>query len=816
MAEQENTAPTQKITVDWSRLSDADLIAYTEGNYGAMTDRGLNIVTGQEPQSLTAKITDTAGTAVDAVANVGRDIYDWTRGAKVSYPNLPIMGQGISVSDLNLPAADQARMMTLIGTTLDPDRLAAGIVEIIPNAQTMKDEFGNVVANVPVKNDKGEMLGYKSFYPNPRGLDVPTAMQLAGVTAAAPVIEAGAAALGVPTTFGLRMGATALTEAAGAEALSATAAGESIAPRPIAEGGVYGSAFYGLGKLFKGIGGKIADMFTSSPARVIDRNAELTDEAKNYLKSVGIDPDEVQVNVYADLERLIRQGGIPDEALAQMQAQGLPVPITLTKGQVTGDMEQQLFEDLAAKGVYGEDAKTIVVQAMEAQEQAVKANIDEMQRIIAGGGPTVGRGEGAERVQKALVDAKAAARDRANQLYTDARNAGAAYLDPQVASTFGEEVSSTLRRNYNERSAPVTYGILEDLDQAFRNGVSLDDIEAIRTQLTNQAANISSDGRAAREAVQLLDDKLYDMAEQNLLYGNNEAVGLWAKAIKNYRQYNNRWESRRGILSKLTKQEIMDGPLVLSVAPEAAAKTILASTFSGLISSGEAVRTLRTLKASLPRVEWDLLRQDAFMLIADGLVSNSTGRVANTFGREWRTARTRNPRLLTTLFTPEEMRMMNSLAETVTRMTTTEKNRSNSGAAIGSMLGNLFRSMGATDVGRMAGQFFGQVGVRRLYAEPRARAAIEGGATRAPTTLDRLILGGGVGAGSTPEVEEDVEVTLPPQARVAPPAPQTRGVPMLETPAEAPAPEVAETPTGPASPSSREMLQQLFPTDFIA
>ena len=69
-------------------------------------------------------------------------------------------------------------------------------------------------------------------------------------------------------------------------------------------------------------------MFTSSPARVIDRNAELTNEAKNYLKSVGIDPDEVQVNVYEDLERLIRQGGIPDEALAQMQAQGLPVPVT--------------------------------------------------------------------------------------------------------------------------------------------------------------------------------------------------------------------------------------------------------------------------------------------------------------------------------------------------------------------------------------------------------------------------------------------------------------------------------------------------------
>jgi len=802
----ENSGDTE-VTVDWTRFSDSDLEALTQGRLSDMSDRGLEKVTGQEPESLTAKIVNTGEKVADAVGNIGRDIADWTRGAKVSYPNLPIMGQGIGVRDLNLSATDSARMMTLIGTTLDPDRLAAGIVEIIPNAQTLKDEFGNVIANVPVKDDQGKMLGYKSFYPNPRGLDIPTATQLAGVTAMAPAVETGLAALGVPTTFGLRVAGTAATEGAVGEVASATSAGESISPRPIAEGGVWGSAFYGLGRFFKGMGGKIADMFAESPARVIDRNAELTPEAVTYLKSVGIDPEEVQVNVYADLERLIRQGGIPDEALAQMKAQGLPVPVTLTKGQISGDMEQQLFEDLASKGVYGEDAKTIVVQAMEAQEKAVQGNIDEMQRIIAGGGPVVGRGEGGQQVQQALVSARQAAKERADNLYTNARQAGAAYLDPQTASSYGEEITGLLRKNFNERSAPVTYGILDDLDEAFKNGASLDDVQAIRTQLSNQAANISSDGRAAREAVQQLDQKLYDMAEQNLLYGDNELVGLWANAIKNYKQYKNLWESRGGILNKLTKQEVMDGPVVLSVAPEAAAKAILGSTFSGLINKPEAVRIVRTLKEQLPAVEFDLLRQEAFMMLADGISSNATGKVANKFAREWRSARNSNSRLLTTLFSPEEMKMINSLADTVTRMTTTEKNRSNSGAAIGSLLGNLFRSMGATDVGRLAGQFFGQVGVRRLYAEPRARSAIEGVVTRTPSTLDRLILGGGVGFGSTPEVEESEEVEVavpPPQANVAPP---TRGVPALGGGTPAP-PPVAQ---GPAGPTSREMYDSLFP-----
>ena len=67
-----------------------------------------------------------------------------------------------------------------------------------------------------------------------------------------------------------------------------------------------------------------------------------------------------------------------------------------------------------------------------------------------------------------------------------------------------------------------------------------------------------------------------------------------------------------------------------------------------------------------------------------------------------------------------------------------------------------------------------------------------------------------------PAPEEDVEVTLPPQARVAPPAPPTRGVPGMGAGASAPGPQPAAAPAGPPSPSSREMLQQLFPTDFIA
>jgi hypothetical protein len=216
MAE-ENTPGQTPATVDLTKLSDADLDAYSRGNYAAMSARGISIVSGQEPQGIKASIYSAAGRAGETAATVGRDIYDWTRGAKVTYPEIPILGQGIGVRTLNLPPADQARLMALVGTTLDPARLERGIVEIMPNAQTSRDTFGNVLVSVPVKDDRGATLGFKTFYPNPRGLDMPTAMQISGVTAAAPLIEAGLAGVGIPTTFGLRTGTTALIEAGGAD-----------------------------------------------------------------------------------------------------------------------------------------------------------------------------------------------------------------------------------------------------------------------------------------------------------------------------------------------------------------------------------------------------------------------------------------------------------------------------------------------------------------------------------------------------------------------------------------------------------------------
>ena len=805
--------------VDYSgQLSPADYENYMAGNFGAMTDQGIDIVTGAYTPGLIPSTIKKAGEAAEVATGVARDVGDWFAGAKVQYPNLPIAGH--ENLGLKASAGQQAQLMTLITSTLDPDRLDSGIKEIFPGAMTMRDSFGNVIASVP-SIERGRVQGWKTFYPNPRGLDIPTATQLTGAVTLAQVLEPAVAALGVPSVAGADIATVGLAEGALIEEFSALSSGDSFNPFVAGESGAWAGAAYGFGRILSSLGGRMASLFRKNPTKVVDKDAKLSTEAKNYLESLGIDPDEVQIAIYDDLARMLREGSVPEEALAKMRAQGLPVPVELTTGQITGDLEQQLFEDLASKGMYGERAKDLITARFAAQEAAIEENITATQRIVAGGGPTIARQEGGAAIQQSLYNAKKAARDRAEKMYDSARELGQnTYLDPTYASGFGATIAEQVGKDFDPLAIPVTDSIMKNLSDAFEEGVGLERIQTYRTQLVNQAKNgRGSDAAAAGRVLGLLDDKLYEMADANLLYGNPEAVGAWANAIKNYRGFNDTWNSKGGILNTLTKRVVKDGVRTFEVAPQAAAQKVLGATFSGLIKKPEVVRTLNTLKNQLPKAEWDLFRQEAFMLISDGIQSSATGKTANQFSREFRDVRRKNPELMGILFEPEELKIMSDLAETSARIARTAKNTSNSGAAVGTLLGRLFRVMGSTNIAQNVGEWVFVNGAKSSYGAGRARTAVTGQTTGRRRLSDSITLGGGAVVGGTPEVEEeDVEVSVPlaaaPQARR--PAPPTRGLPTGGAPTPAPAaPQMAEAPSptdqGPSQ--SRQMLADLFPFD---
>ena len=806
-------ADENEVTVDLTQLSDADLNFYSQGNVGAISNDGLLVLQGRKPEALIPKMFDAT---VSGVKEVSRDVSDWARGKNIQYPQLPILGQGVSVNQLGLTPGRAAALLGLVTTTLDDTRLGAGIKNIVPDAQVMPDKFGNIIASIPIKDAKGNLLRYETFYPNPRGPDVPTATQVAGAVATAPLIESGLGLIGLPTTGGLGGLFLGGADATVAETISSNTAGQDFDITQPIYGAGFGAVFNIAGKALTGIGGFILDKFRKAPLTIINRNGMLEPAAIRYLEAQGIDPDTIQASIFEDLKKLLDSGVNTDEAVRKATGAGLPVSVSLTTGQVTGNAEQQLFEDMASKGVYGEEAARVINDSFTAQQEAVRANIPAIQQIVAGKAGTTARTEGGQRVQAALANARAAAKRAADALYTKARTSGAAYLDPATASTFGDELVTTIRQNYHPDSIPITQKLITDLDDAFKTGVSIEDVQVLRTKLTNVANNSGSDASAAGQVVKLLDQKLEDMADTNLLYGDTATVGRWVNAIKNYKQFKSTWDSD-GILNRLTQEATIDGVRTFVVAPEAAAKTILGASFSGLINNPSTIRVLQTLKKQLPAVEWDMLREEAFMLISDGIVSASTGKTANTFSKEWFDANRKNSKMLAVLFTPEERRIMSALAATTSQITRTAKNTSNSAAAAGSMLGKLAGMFGSSDVGRFASRMWLMRTVQNGYGYARANAATQGRTTARNSNLDRLIIGGGAGYGMTDDVEQPEEPvqpipTAPPQARVQPTAsPAARGLPyMTNQQVAAPAP-----PPAPASPQSRQMLQQLFPDDAV-
>jgi len=125
---------------------------------------------------------------------VGRTV-DWFKGGKRE-ESIPLARE----ANLGLPAKETAKMVALMATTASDDRLQSGIKNIIPGAEFQKDQFGNLVAIVPVYKDGEPTQQYKRFYPNPEGLDFNDMMIASGAASLGGPIVGGLKALGAATT----------------------------------------------------------------------------------------------------------------------------------------------------------------------------------------------------------------------------------------------------------------------------------------------------------------------------------------------------------------------------------------------------------------------------------------------------------------------------------------------------------------------------------------------------------------------------------------------------------------------------------------
>jgi hypothetical protein len=642
-------------------------------------------------------------------------------------------------------------MVALLSTTASDDRLQSGIKNIIPGATFDKDKFGNLVAIAPVYRDGKPTQQYTRFYPNPKGFDVTDAMIGSGAAALGEGIVLTGGLLGLPTSGLLGAAGAGATEAALVEAVSSylTGAPYKVSDIPAgATGGVIGAkAVSVLGSLVR--------RFRSSPDAVLDAAGNVRPEIAQQLTDMGIDPQAVTADTMAKILEQTRRAVDPTEARRLAEAQTLPVPVPLTTGAVTGQPAQQLFEDMAYKGSYGEGAASMLAGRRAETQQALRENVPAIQQQIGGGSPAVTElGDAGRGAQSSLSAQRAAASTKANELYATARASGPAFIDEDFGVNFVNSARSQLGDNFEFRNVPMTSGMLDELSAAVSDGGNVRELFAIRQRMTGVASSLGPEGVAAQQLKKIFDDGMTSALNDTLIYGDEAAVAAWKDAISNYKDFASTWKSRGGILNALTEKVGKDGDMVLKVSPDRASNAILGSSSGGLSSNPEMARNLLTLKKNLPQAEWDQIRQEAFVRITNAGKSAVAGEDVFSgvnFRKAWNKTLTDNPTMVKALFSPEERALISQFANVSARATGGAVNSSNSAAAGINVLGNLAAMLGTTNLAQFAMRIAGPKMLRAAYGGTKAFSALS------PSVTPPNVGGAGLalGQGATTEEVQD-------------------------------------------------------------
>lgn len=661
-------------------------------------------------------------------------VVDWFKGVN-RREDIP---QAISAK-LGLSPAKSAEMTALLATTASDDRLQRGISKIEPAAQFDKDEFGNLIAVMPVRNEKGEVTGRTRFYPNPRGLDMADVMQGAGAVAAATGIGKAAQLLGLPTT-GVLGGATLGATEAGLTELASSQQTDS----PYQFSDIpFGAAGGAAGGLLERAGGAAYRKLFGQADAAMTPSGEFTPQVQEALRRVGLDPATTTKEMADQIMARMRQAVDPEEAARLAAAKSLPVPVPMTRGQVTGSKGQQLFEDAARAGAYGEGAESLLSAQQAAQQQAIRQNIPAMQERIAQGAPLLGAaGEGGAAAQASLVARREAERKAASALYTEAREAGPSMLMPQAKENIIGDVRSSLE-TFNPRTAPNAYAFVDDLEQELAKG----DVSRLfqwREQATNAARGGDPDATALRGVINQFDKSLSDAVDRSLLAGDDTAVEKWKKAISNYKQFASVWKSKGGILNRLTEKTMRDGDMVLKQDPSSVANYLFGVGGTKLISQPALARDLIAMRNQLPAAEWDMLRQEAFlklMRFGEGAFQDGERMYSGVkFKKALQDMLDTNPTVVKALFTPREVGLLKQFANVSASATGAAVNASNSANAAAGMLQQLVGMVGGTNAAQFATRAIGVNWLRRAYGSTRAFASMQD-LTTAPRTT-------GIGAGA--------------------------------------------------------------------
>lgn len=700
---------------------------------GAVFGRpGLNVGTSEGKESL-----------ADRISGDKRREFDFPSVAGFSGAQMPTEGSGAAV---------------VTGAAFGGDE---GFLDILqknyPGAQFSQDKFGNPIMSIEGRN----------FYVNRPGLDSGDILRLAPNVAAG--LGVGTAAGRMVTGVLPRMLAVGTAEgglSVGTD-LAAQAAGSE---QPIDMNKALLSA--GLGFTGEGVGAGLSTIIRSLGQRAAQivpgvsgqTTLQLAPELIAALRKAGFDPSQVTAEWLQRFQAQAQKSLSAEEAARFTDLQTLPTPVPATRGDITRLPQDQMFEDQAFKGSFGQRPAAVIQGMRGRQEDALLSNVEQVQGRMSGTGvpAVVEPGQGGALASDAIVGMRDAAKRGVDDAYEFAREGGGqagiprenvAGMSHSVQGAAADFVGFTPKAEalgVELRGLSAAGG---DADVTVRSLFDWRRRASALRGTTTDPAEATAIGRMVRQ----FDDEMKDAIERELVRGDTEAVGRWLDANKMRAEFGRLFEGD-DLVQRITSREPRSGQMQLVVPPGEVANEIFGR--SGLkLGDKNLGRDLIRLRSILgaDSEAWNSLREEAFLRLfrstEGGYVGKTTERAVS--GAKLATALDnaleRSGPLMRILFKPDEIAQMQQLKRAALAVTTTNKggqNFSNTASAGASIMQNTLGKLVAA-IGGKAGLILQNTPLLKATynigqgIKAGARAPLGGTATPRPLPYSGAGLGGG-------------------------------------------------------------------------
>lgn len=360
--------------------------------------------------------------------------------------------------------------------------------------------------------------------------------------------------------------------------------------------------------------------------------------------------------------RLATQG-VPTKAPELVhEARSLRVPVPVTRGDATGNIEVQAIEDEALKGLKGQKAKAKIESIRGEQDDAFRANIEEVQKDITGRPVAAVQQEtglGAEATGLAIKAEAKARRAQIRKAYEEANEYDTQIEAPLVRAFGAQQRSELVDDAFDLPELPRVSKRLDELE-AFDETTSVSELEKFRKKLGRDWKSASrtdpTEAEALRRVKSNLDSYMSDLLDARLIQGDEGALIAMQRARDLRADFGRKFNDSKVIT------KIMDEDL----SQEQTLNLIFGGSQMGFkTDAGKIVQQIKSVVGE-DSGAFKSLKEEAVLR----LVKNQDGPFSGVkFEKAYQKAMRDNPTLMRQLFTPEEIQDLAQIARVARTIT---------------------------------------------------------------------------------------------------------------------------------------------------